>query len=156
MNPAAAPAFAPADAAFESRTRESFSRQGAMALLGARLERVEPGACEVSLAFRPELSQQHGFFHAGVLATVADSAAGCAAASLYPAGDTVLSVEFKINLMAPAHGERVLALGEVIRAGKSITVTRFDVFVEREGDRAHCATGLATMMRMVARPGTAG
>ncbi len=156
MSPAGGPAFTPADAAYESRTRESFARQGAMGLLGARLERVEPGACEVGLDFRAELSQQHGFFHAGILAAVADTASGYAAATLHPAGDGVLSVEFKINLIAPAHGERVVARGEVIRAGKSITVARFDVHVQREGRRTHCATGLATMMRMVARAGVTG
>lgn len=156
MSEAGPAAYVPADPAFEARTRDSFARQGAMGLLGARLERVEVGACEISLAFRPELSQQHGYFHAGVLATIADSSAGYAAATLYPAGDTVLSVEFKINLLAPAHGDRVLARGEIVRAGKSVTVTRFDVFVERGGGRVHCATGLATMMRMTARPGTGG
>jgi uncharacterized protein (TIGR00369 family) len=150
------PAFTPAEADFESLTRGSFARQGAMALLGARLERIEPGLCEIALDYRPELSQQHGYFHAGVVATIADSAGGYAAFSLFRAGEGVLSVEFKINLLAPADGERIVARGEVVRAGKSITVSRFDVFADRGGRRAHCATGLATLMRMVGRPGVTG
>jgi uncharacterized protein (TIGR00369 family) len=150
------PAFTPADAAFESLTRESFARQGAMALLGARLERIEPGLCEIALDYRPELSQQHGFFHAGVVATIADSAGGYAAFTLFRAGEGVLSVEFKINLLAPADGERIVARGEVVRCGKSITVSRFDVVAHRGGRSIHCATGLATLMRMVGRPGITG
>ena len=156
MSAAGVPAFAPADPDYAARVHESFGRQGVMGLLGARLGRIEPGACEISLGFRPELAQQHGFFHAGIVATVADSAGGYAAFTLFPAGDGVLSVEFKINLMAPAHGERILARGEVLRAGRSVTVARFDVFVEREGRRTHCATGLQTLMRMVGRAGVTG
>jgi uncharacterized protein (TIGR00369 family) len=156
VSAAGVPALAPADPAFAERVRESFGKQGVMALLGARLGRVEAGACEISLDFRPDLAQQHGFFHAGVVATVADSAGGYAAFTLFPAGDGVLSVEFKINLMAPAHGEHILARGEVLRSGKSITVARFDVFVDREGRRTHCATGLQTLMRMVGRAGVTG
>ena len=98
-------ALEPADPGFEARTRESFARQGAMAHLGAALGRVEPGVVEIALDFRPELSQQHGFFHAGIVATVADSAGGYAAYTLFPAEAGVLTVEFKVNLMAPADGD---------------------------------------------------
>jgi uncharacterized protein (TIGR00369 family) len=127
-----------------------------MAHLGAALDLVEPGYVEISLPFRPELSQQHGFFHAGIVATVADSAGGYAAYTLFPADAGVLSVEFKINLMAPADGELVVAAGRVIRSGRSITVASFDVHVEKGGRRTHCATGLQTIMRMVGRTGVQG
>jgi uncharacterized protein (TIGR00369 family) len=149
-------AFAPADPGFERRTRESFARQGVMAYIGATLERVEPGFVEIALAFRPELSQQHGFFHAGIVATIADSAGGYAAFSLFPAQAGVLTVEFKINLLAAADGERILAAGEVIRSGRTITVTRFDVHVEKDGQLTHCATGMQTLMCLVDRAGVKG
>ena len=124
-----------------------------MAHLGARLEKVEPGRVEIALPFRPELSQQHGFFHAGIVSTIADSAGGYAAFTLFPAESGVLTVEFKINLIAPADGERAIAVGEVIRSGRTITVARLDAFVEKSGKRTHCATGLATLMTVVGRAG---
>ncbi|HQZ45761.1 MAG TPA: PaaI family thioesterase [Usitatibacteraceae bacterium] len=150
------PAFEPADPGFGRRTRESFARQGAMAYLGASLGRVEPGHVEIALPFRAELSQQHGYFHAGIVATVADSAGGYAAYTLFPAEAGVLTVEFKVNLMAPADGERIVAEGRVVRAGRTITVARFDVHVEKAGRRVHCATGLQTIMRIVGRAGVRG
>ena len=150
------PAFEPADAGFERRTRESFAKQGAMAHLGAVLGRVEPGYVEIALPFRAELSQQHGFFHAGIVATVADSAGGYAAYTLFPAQAGVLTVEFKVNLMAPADGERIVAAGQVVRSGRTITVARFDVHVEKGGRRTHCATGLQTIMRIEGRAAVQG
>lgn len=150
------PGFRPADPAFEQRTRESFARQGVMAHLGATLERVEPGRVDISLPFRPELSQQHGFFHAGVIATIADSAGGYAGFTLFPAESGVLTVEFKIHLLAAADGERALAAGEVVRAGRTLTVCRFDAWVEKGGRRVHCATGTQTLMSLVGRAGVKG
>jgi uncharacterized protein (TIGR00369 family) len=150
------PAFEPADAGFEARTRESFAKQGAMAHLGAVLGRVQPGHVEIELPFRAELSQQHGFFHAGIVATVADSAGGYAAYTLYPADAGVLTVEFKVNLMAPADGERIVASGRVVRSGRTITVATFDVHVHKGARRTHCATGLQTIMRIVGRAGVQG
>jgi uncharacterized protein (TIGR00369 family) len=124
-----------------------------MAHLGAVLESVAPGRVEISLAYRAELSQQHGFFHAGIISTIADSAGGYAAFTLFPADSGVLTVEFKINLIAPADGERAVAVGDVIRSGRTITVSRLDVFVDKSGKRGHCATGLATIMTVVGRAG---
>jgi uncharacterized protein (TIGR00369 family) len=124
-----------------------------MAHLGAVLEKVEPGRVEIACAFRPELSQQHGFFHAGIISTIADSAGGYAAFTLFPAESGVLTVEFKLNLIAPADGERAIAVGEVIRSGRTITVCRIDAHVEKGGRRTHCATGLATLMTVVGRAG---
>ena len=124
-----------------------------MAHLGAVLEKVEPGRVEISVAFRPELSQQHGFFHAGIISTIADSAGGYAGFTLFPADAGVLTVEFKMNLMAAADGERAIALGEVIRSGRTLTVCRLDAYVEKGGKRTHCATGLQTLMSIVGRAG---
>ena len=149
-------AFVPANPDFERRTRESFARQGAMTLIGAALEKVEAGRVEISLPFRPELSQQHGFFHAGMLSTIADTAGGYAGFTLFPAEGAVLTVEFKINLMAAADGERLRAVGEVIRSGRTLTVCQLEVFVEKQGKRSHCATGLQTLMCLVGRAGVSG
>jgi len=127
-----------------------------MTHLGASLGRVEPGFVDIALDFRAELSQQHGYFHAGMVATIADSAGGYAAYTLFPPDAGVLTVEFKVNLMAPADGERIVAAGRVLRAGRTITVAQFDVFAERAGRRTHCATGLQTLMRIVGRAGIKG
>ncbi|HEX4763671.1 MAG TPA: PaaI family thioesterase [Usitatibacter sp.] len=143
----------PADPDFEARTRASFARQGIMGLIGATMGRVEAGRVEIELAFRPELSQQHGFFHAGVIATIADSAGGYAGFTLFPADAGVLTVEFKVNLLAAADGERALAVGEVIRSGRTLTVCRLDAWVEKGGRRTHCATGTQTLMTLVGRAG---
>ncbi len=148
--------FTPVDPRFESRTRESFGRQGAMAHLGAVLESVEPGRVRIALPFRPELSQQHGFFHAGVICTIADSAGGYAGFTLFPAGAGVLTVELKLNLLAAADGERAVAVGEVVRSGRTLTVCRLDAYVEKSDGRVHCATGLQTLMCLVGRAGVQG
>jgi uncharacterized protein (TIGR00369 family) len=148
--------LAPADPGFEQRTRESFARQGAMAHLGAVLRRVEPGRVEISMPFRAELSQQHGFFHAGMIATIADSAGGYAGFTLFPADAGVLTVEFKLNLLAAADGELAIAQGEVIRSGRTLTVCRIDAFVDKQGKRTHCATGTQTLMCLVGRAGVKG
>ena len=138
---------------FAERTRASFARQGVMGLLGASMDAVEPGRVTISVAFRPELSQQHGFFHAGVISTIADSAGGYAGFTLFPPEAGVLTVEFKINLLAAADGERAIAIGEVIRSGRTLTVCRVDAWVEKGGRRTHCATGTQTLMTLVGRAG---
>ncbi|MGE5615679.1 MAG: PaaI family thioesterase [Bacillota bacterium] len=138
---------------FEQRTRASFARQGAMAYLGAVLERVAPGEVQIGLPFRPELSQQHGFFHAGIISTIADSAGGYAGFTLFPPEAGILTVEFKINLLAAAEGERAIAIGRVIRNGRTLTVCQLDAFVEKKGERVHCATGVQTLMALVGRSG---
>src|SRR5215471_11035885 len=124
-----------------------------MGFLGAELERVEPGLVQIGLAYRPELSQQHGFFHAGILSTIADSAGGYAGFTLFAADAGVLTVEFKINLLAAADGERLTAVGRVIRTGRTLTVTQLDVHVDNGGRRTHCATGMQTLMSLVGRSG---
>lgn len=144
--------FQPADRDFAERVRASFGRQGIMSLIGARLVRVEPGEVQIELPFRPDLSQQHGFFHAGVTSTIADSAGGYAGFTLFPADASVLTVEFKINLLAPARGDRLVAIGKVIKPGRTLTICSLEVDVF-EGERATpCAYGLQTLMCMQGRP----
>lgn len=139
-------AHVPQDPAYEPRVRASFERQRFMQTLGAQLVRVAPGEVDVELPVREALTQQHGFLHAGALATVADSACGYAALSLMPAGAAVLSVEFKINLLAPAAGDRVVARGRVIRAGKTVTVCWGEVTAYDGTSERLVATMVATMM----------
>jgi len=117
-----------------------------MATIGARLARVEAGEVDIELNIRDDLMQQHGFLHAGVLATAADSACGYAALSLMPAGVAVLSVEFKVNLLAPAAGDRIVARGRVIRAGKTVTVCWGDVTAHAGDTERLVATMVGTMM----------
>ncbi len=124
-----------------------------MAHLGATLEEVVAGRVRIALPFRPELSQQHGFFHAGVISTIADSAGGYAGFTLFPPDAGVLTVEFKVNLLAAADGERAIAVGEVVRSGRTLTVCRLDAWVEKAGRRVHCATGTQTLMSLVGRAG---
>jgi uncharacterized protein (TIGR00369 family) len=144
-------AHTPQDPDFESRVRQSFGRQAFMATIGASLGRVEPGEVDIELARRDDLVQQHGFLHAGVLASAADSACGYAALSLMPPGAAVLSIEFKINMLAPAAGDRIVARGRVIRAGKSVTVCWGDVTAYSAGAEKLVATMVATMMTVQGR-----
>lgn len=137
---------APQDANYEARVRASFAKQQFMATIGARLTRVDPGEVDIELAVRDDLTQQHGFLHAGVLASAADSACGYAALSLMPEGAAVLSIEFKINMLAPAAGQRVLARGRVIRAGRTVTVCWGEVTAYANGAEKVVATMVATMM----------
>jgi len=143
--------FAPKNPDFAARVRDSFGRQGAMALIGAELARVEPGAVDITVSFRPDLAQQHGYFHGGIVGMIADSAGGYAAFSLMPADASVLTVEYKINLLAPAHGERLIARGRVARSGRTLTVAQVDVVVVRDGKETPCATALQTLMAMVGK-----
>ncbi len=148
--------FTPADPAFEARVRSSFVRQRVMRMLDATLDRVAPGEVDILLPYRADLTQQHGFLHAGIVATVGDSACGYAAFSLMPAAAAVLTVEFKINLMAPAQGDRFLTRGRVLRAGRTLTVCQADVSgVTGESERV-VATMLATIMTVSDRSGVRG
>ena len=139
--------FTPKDPDYARRVAASFARQGFMAHLGAVLERVEPGLVEIGLDAADHLSQQHGYFHAGGTIAIADSAAGYAALSLFPAGSGILTSELKINLLNPASGPRLVARGEVVKPGRTLTICRGDVY-GGEGAATHVATGLFTMMRL--------
>jgi uncharacterized protein (TIGR00369 family) len=132
----------------ERRVRESFSRQGLMRLLGAELGALRAGECEIRVPFRRELTQQHEYFHAGVTAAIADSACGYSAYSLMPADCSVLTVEYKINLIAPAEGKALIARARVLRSGKTLKVCAADVFAVKGGAETLCATTLSTIMAM--------
>jgi uncharacterized protein (TIGR00369 family) len=140
--------FTPRFAGWEARTHESFARQGAMAHLGATLHELSPGRCTIALPYRSELSQQHGYFHAGMTSAIADSAGGYAAFSLFPENSEVLTVEFKINLIAPAHGEELHATGHVVRSGRTLTICTAEASVRRDGRWHICAILQQTLMRV--------
>ncbi|MEW6512784.1 MAG: PaaI family thioesterase [Pseudomonadota bacterium] len=144
--------FDPRDPHWNDKVRDSFTKQGVMGLLGATLADVWPGGCEIHLPYRPDLSQQHGFFHAGVTSTVVDSAAGYAGFSLMAPHTSVLSVEFKINLLAPADGELMIATGEVVKPGRNLVITRGDAWVVKNGKATHCAMMQQTLMTMHDKP----
>jgi uncharacterized protein (TIGR00369 family) len=135
-------------AGFDERVRQSFERQGAMKLIGARLLDLKPGYCALALEPRPETSQQHGYVHAGILAALVDSAGGYAGYTLFPQDSSVLTVEFKLNLLAPAQGERIVAEGFVVKSGRTLTITRGDVHAERGGARTLVAIMQQTLMVM--------
>ena len=145
------PPFEAQDPAFEERVRGSFARQPFMATLGARLTRVEPGAVDILLPYRPDLTQQHGFVHAGAVTSVVDSACGYAAFTLMPADAGVLSVEFKINLVAPARGDELIARGRVERPGRTLSTCRGEVMARTDGEEKLVAVMLATMMTVRGR-----
>ena len=128
------------------RVRQSFSKQRIMQTIGATLSHVEAGEVHITLPVRPDLTQQHGYLHAGVVATIADSACGYAALTVMPEDAAVLSIEFKVNMLAPAEGIRVTARGRVIKPGKTIVVCVADVFAERDGAEKLVATMTGTMM----------
>lgn len=130
---------------FETAVRASFARQGLMRLFGAELIAVGPGTCTIVAPVGPETSQQHGYAHAGLTWSLGDSAAGYAALSLRAVGEEVLTVEMKINLLAPAAGSRLVAEGRVLRAGRRIMVVASDVHAKDGAARAHVATMLGTM-----------
>jgi len=132
---------------FAEAVANNFAQQPVMTLIGARLAHVEPGIVEIELPFRADLTQQDGFLHAGVITTVADSAAGYAAFTLMPAGSRVLSIEFKVNLLRPARGELFVARAEVIKFGRTLSVVRADVFATRKNsEKKLVATMQGTMM----------
>jgi uncharacterized protein (TIGR00369 family) len=140
--------FQPRHAGWAQRVRDSFARQGAMSLIGAELAELAPGRCAIALRPRPELSQQHGYVHAGVVAMIVDSAGGYAGFTLFPEDASVLTVEFKLNLLAPALGERLVAQGNVIKPGRTLTITQGEVHAEQNGRRVLVALMQQTLMVM--------
>lgn len=136
----------PSNPNFADDVAANFAQQSIMKLIGASLSLVQPGIVEITLPYRKDLTQQNGYLHAGIVTTIADSACGYAAFTLMPEGSGVLSVEFKVNLLRPAKGETFLARAEVIKAGKTLTVVRADVFALTENNRTLVATMQGTMM----------
>jgi uncharacterized protein (TIGR00369 family) len=147
--------FEPRDPQFEARVRASFERQEAMKTLGVSILSLGPGEIELEMPFSAAFTQQHGFLHAGVVATALDSACGYAAYSLMPSGAAVLTVEFKINLIAPARGERFVFRGRVVKPGRTITVCDGQAFGLAGGERTLVATMNGTLMALQDRPGLA-
>jgi uncharacterized protein (TIGR00369 family) len=143
----------PKDPAFAERTARSFAKQGLMETIGAELLRVEPGAVDIALPVTAKVSQQHGFVHAGAVSAIADSACGYAAMTLMPASAGVLTAEFKINLIAPAAGERLVAEGRVVKAGRMLTVAQAEVHAETAGSRKLVALLTATLVALEGREG---
>lgn len=142
------PAFEPRNPDFETVVRESFARQTVMTAINATLLTIKPGYVEIQLPYSPNLTQQHSFLHAGIITTIADSAAGYAAFSLMPAGFNVLTIEFKVNLLSPGVGDYFVAQGQVIRAGRTITVCQSNVYGHNGEDKKHVALLQATIMQV--------
>jgi len=142
--------MSPPDPHFASRVRESFGRQKAMALIGASLKSVEAGTVEIALPYRDDLTQQKGYIHGGILGMIADTACGYAAFSLMPAGGSLVTVEYKMNILKPGRGDLV-AQGKVIRPGRTLTVARAEVYAD---DGSHVATMLQTLMALPGQPDT--
>jgi len=148
--------FKPQNLEFEPMLRESFARQGMMAHIGAEVSAVSPGHCEIRLPYSDDVSQQHGFFHGGVVGTIADTAGGYSAFSLMAAGDGVLTVEYKLNLMDPADGDILISRGEVIKSGRTLSVCRADVFLLKDETETQCAAMQQTLMRIIGRADVSG
>jgi uncharacterized protein (TIGR00369 family) len=146
----------PPNPLFEQVVKNSFEAQQLMATIGAELVRIAPGEIDIRVPFRPDLTQQHGFLHAGTLASAMDSACGYAALSLMPEGVGVLSIEFKTNLLAPAKGDELIARGRVIRSGSTITVCQAEASMLTDGQETPVATMLATIMAIRERPHIVG
>lgn len=140
--------FEPRNPDWETTVRGSFARQKVMKLIGAEMGVLAPGYCEIRLPFRDDLTQQNSFFHAGITGTIADSAGGYAGLTLMPAGADVLTVEFKLNLLAPADGDILVAEGQVLKSGRNLVITRGEVYAIRNGKATHCATMQQTLMTM--------
>ncbi|AWI76681.1 thioesterase [Parazoarcus communis] len=143
-----APQFQPKDPDYADRVRASFGMQQAMRLIGAELAELEPGFAEIHLPHRPEITQQHGYIHGGVVGMIADSAAGYAANTLTPQDTSVLTVEYKLNLLAPADGQRLVARGEVIKPGRTLLITRAEVYAVRDEHWTLCAVMQQTIIAM--------
>ncbi len=143
-----APQFQPKDPDYADRVRASFGMQQAMRLIGAELTELEPGFAEIHLPHRPEITQQHGYIHGGVVGMIADSAAGYAANTLTPQDTSVLTVEYKLNLLAPADGQRLVARGEVIKPGRTLLITRAEVYAVRDEHWTLCAVMQQTIIAM--------
>jgi uncharacterized protein (TIGR00369 family) len=134
----------------QARITSSFERQGLMSHLGARLGLIAPGRVHIVLPIRPEVTQQQGYIHAGATGVIADSAGGYAALTVFPEKTEVLTVEYKINLMAPAAGDHIEAVGTVVKAGRTLAVCRLEVFSVQGTQRSLVATGQQTLIRVPA------
>jgi uncharacterized protein (TIGR00369 family) len=145
--------YVPLDPQYEEKVRASFVRQAFMRFIGARLVDVLPGYCEIHVPYKRELT--HGYFHAGVIGTLADNTGGYAAYTLMAANASVLTVEYKLNLLSPGEGELLIARGAVVKPGRTLTVCRSDVVVVKDGIESLCAIAVVTLMQMAGKMDTA-
>lgn len=143
--------FTPADPDWDAKVRDSFARQGAMETIGARLVHLEPGHAHIAVDYADAIAQQHGYVHGGVVGMIADTAGGYAGFTMMPPGASVLTVEYKMNLLAPADGQTILAKGRVLKPGRTLVVTQTDVFAHKNGQTRLCATMLQTLMTMAGK-----
>lgn len=143
--------FTALDPNFKQKISDSFTRQPFMRFIGAHLVAVEPGYCEIHLPYHQNLAQQHAYFHGGMIGTIADNSAGYAAYSLMPFDSSILTVEYKLNLVAPGDGDLLIGRGQVIKPGRTLTVSKADIFVVKAGVEKLCATSLVTLMAMVGK-----
>lgn len=133
---------------YAERVRGSFERQAFMKTIGAKLTEIGPGIAEIAVPFSEGVTQQHGFFHGGLIGTIGDNAGGYAAFTLMAESDSVLTVEYKLNIMAPANGEILISRAHVLKSGRTLSVCQSDILVVRDGVEHHCATMLGTFMTM--------
>jgi uncharacterized protein (TIGR00369 family) len=145
------PVWTPRNPAYAARVRDSFARQGFMGLLGAEIVSLQPGHCVIGAAYRPELTQQHGYFHGGLIGALADMAGGYAAFSLADADSSILTVEYKLNLLEPGRGDRLQADARVVRGGKRLSVCEVDVWALEGARRTRCAIATVTLMLLAGR-----
>jgi uncharacterized protein (TIGR00369 family) len=153
-DPTPAIRFEPQDPGFAARVRASFVRQRAMALIGARITAVEPGFCEIELPWREDITQQRGYVHGGIIGMIADNACGYAAFTLMPAHASVLTVEYKINILAPGRGELLVARGTVVKPGRTLSVATSEVHARQGGRAVLIATMQQTVMTLHNTPDT--
>jgi len=144
--------FIPNDPNFKKRVTDSFNRQKFMKFIGAELTNLEPGFCEIQLPYKEELSQQHGFFHAGVVGTLADNSGGYAAFTLMNSDSSILTVEYKLNLVAPGVGKLLIARGKVIKPGRTLIICRAEVFAVRHTKEKLCAVCQMTLIELKGKP----
>jgi uncharacterized protein (TIGR00369 family) len=147
-----APVFVAKDPDYAQRVRARFARQGAMKLIGAEMTELAPGYCAIAIQPHAEILQQHGYVHAGIVATLVDSAGGFAGFTLFPADSSVLTVEFKLNLLAPATGDRLVAEGFVVKPGRTLVITRGEVHAEKGSQRTLVALMQQTLIVMHGKP----
>lgn len=136
------------DKDYKTRVKASFTKQKFMDFIGAELSTLEPGYCEIQLPYSENLTQQHGFFHSGIVSTIDDNAAGYAAFTLMDGTSSILTVEYKINLMAPAKGSVLIGKGKVVKPGKTLTICQTEVFAEEDGQQKLCVVVQSTLIQL--------
>ncbi len=140
--------FTPKDNDFASKVKNSFAEQKFMSFINAELVKIEPGICEIHIPYNKNITQQNSFFHAGIVGTIADNSAGYAAFSLMNKDSSILTVEFKMNLISPADGELLIGRGNVLKYGRTLTVCRSDVFIVKDGIEKLCAASQSTLIEL--------